>query len=270
MKKLYREDLGRARVRDVAVQALYDAADDDSATGGPDLTRRIFPVVHVVTADGGRKLPDDEIAEHRRPGGRRPDERVPTARSPRSTCPERRRPDEHAVLRLARAADEGPGRLRPQGHRPRTLAGGGPVRRRRAPRDREPVQGSPQGLRDLRPDRVRRGRPLQRVREPTDRRCPARGHARLLLRPSRRDRSRSRQCLCADARHHLLQRWRETVRGRDLRGPGRRQSAEEDEVYRLTYEGRVADEHGYAVMGGDAETVSSYLAEHYVEGSTAR
>ncbi len=44
-------------------------------------------------------------------------------------------------------------------------------------------------------------------------------------------------------------------------------SAEDDQVYRLTYEGRVADEHGYAVMGGDAETVSSYLAEHYVEGS---
>ena len=28
-----------------SIQALYDAADDDSATGGPDLTRRIFPVV---------------------------------------------------------------------------------------------------------------------------------------------------------------------------------------------------------------------------------
>ena len=44
------------------VQALYDAADDDSATGGPDLTRRIFPVVHVITADGGRRMPDDEVA----------------------------------------------------------------------------------------------------------------------------------------------------------------------------------------------------------------
>ena len=38
------------------VQALYDAADDDSATGGPDLTRRIFPVVQVITAEGGRRL----------------------------------------------------------------------------------------------------------------------------------------------------------------------------------------------------------------------
>jgi proteasome alpha subunit len=45
-------------------------------------------------------------------------------------------------------------------------------------------------------------------------------------------------------------------------------SAEEDQIYRLTYEGRVGDEHGYAVMGGDAETVASYLAEHYTEGAS--
>ena len=44
------------------VQALYDAADDDSATGGPDLTRRIFPVVHVITPTGGRRMPEDEVS----------------------------------------------------------------------------------------------------------------------------------------------------------------------------------------------------------------
>jgi proteasome beta subunit len=44
------------------VQALYDAADDDSATGGPDLTRRIFPVVAIVTGDGYRRMPDDDVA----------------------------------------------------------------------------------------------------------------------------------------------------------------------------------------------------------------
>ena len=47
---------------EVVVQALYDAADDDSATGGPDLTRRIFPVVQVITAEGGSRMPDDEVA----------------------------------------------------------------------------------------------------------------------------------------------------------------------------------------------------------------
>ncbi len=45
-------------------------------------------------------------------------------------------------------------------------------------------------------------------------------------------------------------------------------TAADDQIYRLTYEGRVADEHGYAVMGGDAETVASYLREHYNEGGS--
>ncbi len=45
-------------------------------------------------------------------------------------------------------------------------------------------------------------------------------------------------------------------------------TAADDQIYRLTYEGRVADEHGYAVMGGDAETVASYLSEHYTEGGS--
>jgi proteasome beta subunit len=62
LKKLYREDLGQAECVTAIVQALYDAADDDSATGGPDLTRRIFPVVHVITAEGGHRLPDTEVA----------------------------------------------------------------------------------------------------------------------------------------------------------------------------------------------------------------
>ena len=44
-----------------AVEALYDAADDDSATGGPDLTRRIFPVVVAVTAAGAVRWTDDEV-----------------------------------------------------------------------------------------------------------------------------------------------------------------------------------------------------------------
>ncbi len=63
LKKLYREDLGRDECVLAVVQALYDAADDDSATGGPDLTRRIFPVVHVITAEGGSRLPDADVAE---------------------------------------------------------------------------------------------------------------------------------------------------------------------------------------------------------------
>jgi proteasome beta subunit len=63
LKKLYRDDLTAEQCVTAVVQALYDAADDDSATGGPDLTRRIFPVVHVVTAEGGSRMPDSQVAD---------------------------------------------------------------------------------------------------------------------------------------------------------------------------------------------------------------
>ena len=46
------------------VQALYDAADDDSATGGPDLTRRLYPVIATITADGFHQLSESESAEY--------------------------------------------------------------------------------------------------------------------------------------------------------------------------------------------------------------
>ncbi len=45
----------------VAVEALVDAADDDSATGGPDEARGIWPVVATVTADGYRGCPDERL-----------------------------------------------------------------------------------------------------------------------------------------------------------------------------------------------------------------
>lgn len=61
LKKLYRADLTAEQATTAVVQALYDAADDDSATGGPDLTRGIFPIVGVITEDGFRRLPDDEV-----------------------------------------------------------------------------------------------------------------------------------------------------------------------------------------------------------------
>ncbi|MGH3383188.1 MAG: proteasome subunit beta [Nocardioidaceae bacterium] len=61
LKKLYREDLSERECVMAVIQSLYDAADDDSATGGPDLTRRIFPIVSVVTAEGFRRLPDADV-----------------------------------------------------------------------------------------------------------------------------------------------------------------------------------------------------------------
>ncbi|MFF5898613.1 proteasome subunit beta [Streptomyces argenteolus] len=63
MKKLYRDDLTEEQTLTLVVQALYDAADDDSATGGPDVARRIYPIVTVITDEGFRKLNDTESSE---------------------------------------------------------------------------------------------------------------------------------------------------------------------------------------------------------------
>jgi proteasome beta subunit len=63
LKKLYRDGQSAQETVRVCVQALYDAADDDSATGGPDLTRDIFPIVAVVTGDGFSRLSDAETTE---------------------------------------------------------------------------------------------------------------------------------------------------------------------------------------------------------------
>jgi proteasome beta subunit len=63
LKKLFRKDLTERQTATAVIQALYDAADDDSATGGPDLTRRIFPIITVITEEGFRRLPDSEVSE---------------------------------------------------------------------------------------------------------------------------------------------------------------------------------------------------------------
>jgi proteasome beta subunit len=62
LKKLYREDLSSDECVTAVVQALYDAADDDSATGGPDMMRRIFPIVAVVSEAGYSQLDADAVA----------------------------------------------------------------------------------------------------------------------------------------------------------------------------------------------------------------
>ncbi|WP_432010103.1 proteasome subunit beta [Streptomyces cucumeris] len=63
LKKLYRDDLTEDQAVTAVVQALYDAADDDSATGGPDLARRIFPIVTVITDDGYKRYSEAEVSE---------------------------------------------------------------------------------------------------------------------------------------------------------------------------------------------------------------
>jgi proteasome beta subunit len=59
----FREGLDREAVIDLVLRALYEAADEDSATGGPDLLRGIFPVVATITAAGFERVADDELRE---------------------------------------------------------------------------------------------------------------------------------------------------------------------------------------------------------------
>jgi proteasome beta subunit len=63
LKKVWRAGLSAEQAVSVTVEALYDAADDDSATGGPDVGRRIWPTVAVVHADGVRFVSDDDLRE---------------------------------------------------------------------------------------------------------------------------------------------------------------------------------------------------------------
>jgi proteasome beta subunit len=61
IKSQWREDMARDDAVDLSLRSLFAAADEDSATGGPDLVRRIFPVVATIDADGYVRLSDDDV-----------------------------------------------------------------------------------------------------------------------------------------------------------------------------------------------------------------
>jgi proteasome beta subunit len=63
MKLGYQRDLDRGSAVDLAISALFQAADEDSATGGPDLVRGIFPTMATITSNGFERLPDEEISD---------------------------------------------------------------------------------------------------------------------------------------------------------------------------------------------------------------
>ncbi|GLZ43901.1 proteasome subunit beta [Actinomycetospora sp. NBRC 106375] len=78
LKKRHDPDGSREDVVRTLVEALYDAADDDSATGGPDTIRAIYPIVVTIDAEGAVTVPEDETAavaeavvagRRERPGG---------------------------------------------------------------------------------------------------------------------------------------------------------------------------------------------------------
>ena len=61
LKKLWHPGLSDADATRIAIEALYDAADDDSATGGPDLTRGIYPIVMLAGPDGLTRVADSDL-----------------------------------------------------------------------------------------------------------------------------------------------------------------------------------------------------------------
>jgi proteasome beta subunit len=62
LKKLHKVSADLPTAVRNAIEALYDAADDDTATGGPDLTRRIYPIVVSITdVEGAVRRPEEEI-----------------------------------------------------------------------------------------------------------------------------------------------------------------------------------------------------------------
>lgn len=63
IKVAYRPDMYRSDAVALAARSLWEAADADSATGGPDMLRRIYPVIATITSNGWQRLDDTEIAQ---------------------------------------------------------------------------------------------------------------------------------------------------------------------------------------------------------------
>jgi proteasome beta subunit len=62
IKAFWHENIDRDQAIDLSLVSLFQAADEDSATGGPDLIRRIFPSVVTISEDGLVTLPEDDLA----------------------------------------------------------------------------------------------------------------------------------------------------------------------------------------------------------------
>ena len=239
---------------DLACRALWEAADADSATGGPDALRGIYPVVATITADGWQRVDDDDLAERF------------AAHRLRSRGA---RVDEHAVLRRPRTGDEGPGRLRPQGHRPRPRARRRALRRRHrasSPRTRRNTLRKISEIYDriafagvgkynefdqLRVAGVRAAdlKGFQYSRDDVDARSLANQYAQILGQIFTHEmKPMEVEILVAEV-------------GLDPDG---------DQLFHILYDGTVVDERDFTVLGGDAEAITARLSESCADGLDAR
>ena len=255
LKKLYRPDLTAAEASMAVIQALYDAADDDSATGGPDLTRRIFPVVLVATADGVDRVADAGDRRHgHRDDGRpqRPPRRPPGSASvmsmPFYVAPEQQMKDRADFARKGIA-------------RGRSVI----------------VLHYADGIVFVAENR---SAALHKVSEIYDRI----GFA-AVGRYNEFERLRTAGIQYADLRGYSYDRTDVTGRGlanayAQLLGTIFSSGGEKpyeveivvaelgltpdlDQIYRLTYDGSVADEDGFAVMGGSADAIAEVVGRGY-------
>ena len=61
LKKRYTPEIDRQRALEIVAEAIWDAADEDIATGGPDLIRKIFPTLYTVTEEGVAEVPETAV-----------------------------------------------------------------------------------------------------------------------------------------------------------------------------------------------------------------
>ena len=237
----------------VAVEALVDAADDDSATGGPDHTRGIWPVVATVTESGLPAGADDELAAV--VASRSSSERRAHARAAPRGCamsmpfyvsPEQLMKDRADYARKGIA----------RGRSVVVLQYDDGI----AFATENAVARAAQDLRDLRPDRASR----RSASTTSSRTCgwPACATPTCAGTPT-------------TARTSRRAGWPTPTPRRSARcsppSPSRSRSSSSsprsgarpagDQIYRLAYDGSVTDEHGYVVMGGQAERLGGLLAE---------
>lgn len=62
LKKLYAKGIDEERGLRIAIESLFDAADDDTATGGPDLVRGIFPTAVLINEEGADEVSEERLA----------------------------------------------------------------------------------------------------------------------------------------------------------------------------------------------------------------
>ena len=167
--------------------------------------------------------------------------------------------DEHAVLRLARAADEGPGRLRPQGNRPRPVG-------RRAGLRQAASRSSPRTPRGpcTRSPRSTTGSPSPRSASTTSSRTsgsPASATPTCAATPTTAPTSPPAAWPTPTPRPSARSSPRSPSPTRSRSSwPRSARTPTSDQIYRLTYDGSVADEQGFVAMGGASEPISERAA----------